>query len=353
MDNTIYIIAPNSSPSEQLKAMIKAATSNYSASYITKYTNRLNLKNKKLLFAIELSDIGFDFELFSFMGKLQLEGKDALFNSVGAVLVHSNNDLYTKRAAQDIIFLANMLGCSFIGKPLIEATGTLSNFLTWQKTLNLSLEEISTELCSRLGKRLIEYKPSVINNPKIAVLYSSPHKQSNTLDLWNMVSKNLNYSNVAELQIENGKVQDCKGCSFTLCQHYGKQNSCFYGGVMVENVLPTIEASDVVVWLCPNYNDSIAANLTAVINRLTVLYYKMSFNDKSIYSIVVSGNSGSDSVAKQLIGSLNINKGFKLPPYFVLMATANDPGAVFKIVDIEETAKSFAENIKGSLSEVH
>jgi len=167
--------------------------------------------------------------------------------------------------------------------------------------------------------------------------------------LWNLVSKNLSSANIVELQIENGKVQDCKGCSFTLCQHYGKQNSCFYGGVMVENVLPTIESSDVVIWLCPNYNDSIAANLTAVINRLTVLYLKMSFTEKAIFSIVVSGNSGSDSVAKQLIGALNINKGFKLPPYFALMATANDPGAIFKVPDIEETARSFAENIKSCL----
>ena len=119
---------------------------------------------------------------------------------------------------------------------------------------------------------------------------------------------------------------------------------------MVENVLPTIEASDIVIWLCPNYNDSIAANLTAVINRLTVLYYKMSFNNKSIFSVIVSGNSGSDSVAKQLIGALNINKGFKLPPYFSLMATANDPGAIFKVSDIEEKAKSFAENIKRSIN---
>lgn len=353
MDNTLYIIAPNKNLSEQLKDMIKAASETYPSSYITKYTNKLNLKRKKILFALELDNIGFDIDMLNFMAKLQLLGNDILYNSVGAVLVHSNNDLYTKRASQDIIFLANMLGCSFIGKPLVEATGTLSNFLTWQKTLNLPLKDICLELCSRLGKRLVEFKTSAVENPKIAVLYSSPHKKSNTLDLWSLVSKNLNIPNIIELQIENGKIQDCKGCSFTLCKHYGKQNSCFYGGVMVENVLPTIEASDIVIWLCPNYNDSIAANLTAVINRLTVLYLKMSFTDKAIFSIVVSGNSGSDSVAKQLIGALNINKGFKLPPYFSLMATANDPEAIFKITNIEEKAKSFAANIKNYLSGEH
>ena len=114
---------------------------------------------------------------------------------------------------------------------------------------------------------------------------------------------------------------------------------------MVEDVLPAIEKSDAIVWLCPNYNDSIAANLTAVINRLTVLYHKISFHNKRVYSVVVSGSSGSDSVAKQLIGALNINKGFCLPPYFTIMATANDPGAIFKIANIESLAKDFAHRI--------
>jgi len=114
---------------------------------------------------------------------------------------------------------------------------------------------------------------------------------------------------------------------------------------MVEEILPAIESSDAVVWICPNYNDSISANLMAVINRLTALYRKTKFFDKSVFGIIVSGNSGSDSVAKQLIGSLNINKSFRLPPYFALMATANDPGSIRKVPGIEEKARIFAENL--------
>ena len=115
---------------------------------------------------------------------------------------------------------------------------------------------------------------------------------------------------------------------------------------MTEKFIPIIEAADILVWICPNYNDSISSNLVAVINRLTTLYRKMSFHNKRIYSIVVSGNSGSDSIAKQLIDGLNINKGFYLPPYFSLMETANDAGSILKVENIEEKAKLFAENIK-------
>jgi len=96
-----------------------------------------------------------------------------------------------------------------------------------------------------------------------------------------------------------------------------------------------IEQADIVVWICPNYNDSISAKLMAVINRLTALYRKISFQDKYILGIVVSGNSGNDSVSSQLIGALNINKGFRLPPNFVSMAIANDPGDILQVENID------------------
>jgi hypothetical protein len=68
--------------------------------------------------------------------------------------------------------------------------------------------------------------------------------------------------------------------------------------------------------------------------------------DKTLFSVVVSGNSGSDCVAQQLIGVLNINKGFRLPPYFALTAAANDPGFIKSIPGIDKRAKIFAKNIK-------
>ena len=84
----------------------------------------------------------------------------------------------------------------------------------------------------------------------------------------------------------------------------------------------------------------------AVINRMTVLYKRVKFVNKTIFSVVVSGNSGSDCVAKQLIGALNINKGFRLPPYFALTAIANDPGTVRSMQGIDKKARDFSNIIK-------
>ena len=47
-----------------------------------------------------------------------------------------------------------------------------------------------------------------------------------------------------------------------------------------------------------------------------------------MYGIVVSGYSGSDIVARQLLGAMCLNKTAILPPDFCLMQTAHDPGSV-------------------------
>ena len=89
----------------------------------------------------------------------------------------------------------------------------------------------------------------------------------------------------------------------------------------------------------------LTANIVATINRLTALYRLTKFYDKDIYAIIVSGYSGGDALAKQLISSLNMNKTFNLPPYFSLMATANDKGSIFNVPNIESIAQSFAKKI--------
>lgn len=341
----LFVILPNTPISDTLENMMRAAIEDRKYVLVNDVQNIPNLRNKKLLFISQVNELGTDLFMLNFLSKIMEKGKDCFSGSMGAVLVHSKTEHGTKRTAQDIIFIANGLGCSFIGHPLVEAISSLKNFLTWQKNLDLSLEEICLKNCRELTKRLLEGKFVTLENPKILALYSSPHKTSNTLDLWHMVSRHLENYEVKELLIEAGEVKDCHGCAYKLCNHYGKNNRCFYGGIMAEEVLPAIEKYDAIVWLCPNYNDAVAANLTAVINRLTVLYRQMSFHEKSIFAIIVSGNSGSDSIAKQLIGALNINKGFRLPPYFSLMAIANDPKSIFQVEGIEEKSREFAENM--------
>ncbi len=342
----IYLVMPGKI-SDSFAEVVKIATENYQLTVIKTIQNfPVDLQNKKIVFAVELDECGFNIPLFEIFLKLKERGDDSLLGSRAVVIIRSSSELFTKSTAQKIIFLTNQMGCRFPGHPVVEATCNLNNFLTWQKTYNLSLIEIYQKQARELVKKLFEENLKIINRPKMLVLHSSFFKTSNTLTLWKMVKENLNGEDIKELHVENGTVVDCRGCSYKTCIHYSEEKSCFYGGIMVKEIFPAIEKADCIIWLCPNYNDAISAKLMAVINRMTVLYKRVKFGNKTIFSIVVSGNSGSDCVVKQLIGALNINKGFRLPPYFALTAIANDPGFVKGIPGIDKRVKKFAENIR-------
>lgn len=346
----LIVIIPEE-PSILLKKMIERVIDNNSFTPIGPKDNLPSLTNKKILFAVELNGIGTSNNLNNIFLELFNRGKDSLLASDACVLIHSDFELFTKTTAQSIIFLCNSLGCNFVGRPLVEATKNLDNFIPMTKVYDLSLEEICLDQCKKLGQRFLNF--SINNeskNKKLLVLHSSNKEYSNTLNLWYMVKSNLNSINIEEINLGNGNISDCKGCPYTTCKHFGMQSRCFYGGIIVEEIYPAVINADSILFICPNYNDMLIANLVATINRLTALYRKTKFYDKSIFSIIVSGYSGGDALAKQLISSLNINKTFKLPAYFSLMATANDRGSIFRVENIEEKAKIFSDNIKNSFN---
>ena len=336
--------------SERLDKMLQFSIMEYEYHIITNMDEMKDLHNKKILFAVELGNTGINIELMIFLNKIQ-SGTFLMANSIGGIIINSHNELFSRSIARQTIFYANMAGCMFPGRPLSEAIGSLNSFKTQQTITkgSTSLEDILLMDSKNVVKRIMNQKKKKLLNPKILALYSGNFKTSNTYALWNMVKENLNNCEINEIHIENGSVVDCKGCSYKACKHYSQSTNCFYGGIMVEEIYPAILDCDVLMMLCPNYNDSINANMSAVINRLTALYRKTKFYDKYFYSIIVSGFSGSDIIAQQLISALNINKTFILPPNFALMETANNPGDVEKIQNIREEAKEFAMKINITL----
>lgn len=312
-----------------------------------RYDSNVNYRGRKILFLLELDALGGCSELHIHLLELwKQEGEQALAGSEAILFVRAEGDLYTKRAAQTVIFNANRMGCRFPGHSTVESLWDLSNFKTWQKTMPMSLKEIQEEQCRRVFTRFMEYRPQCSASPKILALHASSHETSNTLMLWEAVKQHLPQDSVETLHIENGSVVDCKGCDFKTCNHYSKQNACFYGGTVIRDIFPAIERADAVVWISPNYNDALSAMHTALINRLTALYRRVPLYDKRAYGIIVSGNSGSDSLACQMIGALNINKGMDIPPYFALMQIANDPGSILKAENFEKLTVAFAKNIR-------
>ena len=306
-----------------------------------------NLENRRLLFAVALDPSGCN---LAYYGMLQaLRGCDTLLRgSVAGVIVTGVGEFYTKDVARDMVFAANQAGCAFLGRPLVEATGSLRNFRTQAQIGGTDEVTAFHAAVAELLSRLDGWeKPAPIRH--VLALHASQRATSNTLALWELVKAGLPSDlGVQEICLRNGTMADCNGCSYTACLHFGEQGGCFYGGPMVDEVYPAVRKCDALVMLCANYNDALAANLTACVNRLTALFRQTRMYDKRIFGLIVSGYSGGDLLARQLISALNMNKSFYLPPRFSLLETANERGSLVKLPGIEAQAAAFARHITES-----
>ena len=302
------------------------------------------LRNEKLLFAVALDEGGCGLEYYRMLTALR-RGGARLDGRTAGVVVTGQGELYTKDVARDLVLSANMAGCAFLGRPLVEATGSLRNFRV-QAEIHGTDEAAAFSLAvEELIDRLL-YWPPPPPIKKLLALHASSRATSNTLALWDLVRRNLpDTVEVQELGLRNGTIADCNGCAYTTCLHFGEQGGCFYGGPMVDEVFPAVRECDALVMLCANYNDALSANLTAFVNRLTALFRQSRFYDKRLYGLIVSGYSGGDLLARQLISSLNMNKSFYLPPAFCMLETANEKGSLLKLPGVAERGAAFARAI--------
>lgn len=340
----VYPQCADAKRTERLNALLDEILKEYDYTVIKYAEEFVPLKNQKILFAIPLGISGINLEYFHFL-KILRTHSDMLEGSVGGIIVDGESELYTKSVAREFMFTANQAGCSFPGRAMVEGTESLQNFNIQAMRLetdNLTAYHIAAK---EMLERVMAFQPRPKKKTNILVLHASNFKTSNTSELWNMVKENLHDCEIEEISLRNGTIQDCSGCPYRMCMHYSEKSSCYYGGVIAEQVYPAILKCDALVLLCPNYNDALSANITAFINRLTALFRKTAFYEKTVYAIVVSGYSGGNIVAEQVISALSMNKTFRLPAYFSMVETANDPMSILKVDGIEERAHAFADNM--------
>ena len=343
MTRRLTVVCPGDTASERYALTLEHALRGHPARVRPRMDG--SLENQRVLCAVPLDESGVNHGYYDLLAYLRTH-PGCLDGSVGGVLVDGPGDLYTKAVGRELVLSASRAGCAFPGRPLVEATGDLRNFTVQAKNAGCSSEEAYRMAAADLTDRVLGFAPPKRHQPKLLVLHASNHRTSNTLALWSRCRERLGkVCEITEIGLRNGTLEDCAGCPYTMCLHFGEKGDCFYGGVMVQEVYPAIRESDAVVLLCPNYNDALSANLTAAINRLTALYRTTPFTDKAVFAIVVSGYSGGDIVARQVVSALNMNKGFWLPPNFCLLETANDAGTAVELPGIEERLSEFTENI--------
>jgi len=335
--------------SQRLDGVLRCALAEQEVRVLRTAEELSGLQNQRLLFALPLGDTGVNLEYVRMLARLRAE-PGLLTGCTAGLIVDGAGELYTKSAAAEAALALNRAGCALIGRPLVEGTGSLANFQVQAHNLGTGLMDAYRTAAAELTERLESFVFPQKDRPEVLVLHASSHHTSNTIDLWSRVRPALEgRCTIREIGLRNGTLSDCSGCPYTMCLHFGEQGRCFYGGVMQDEVYPAVRAADALVLLCPNYNDALSANLTAFINRLTALFRQTRFYDKAVFAIVVSGYSGGDTVARQIISAMNMNKSFYLPQHFSLIETANSPGQALALPGIQERLQDFARNILTTL----
>lgn len=307
-------------------------------------------RGQRILFVVPLGKNGINREYYEVLAWLR-SGERVLSGALGGMIIDADSEFYTKAAARELAVAANEAGCAMVGRPLVEGTASLDNYLIQAANMETDRMGAYKNSARLLARQLMDFRWQPKENPHLLVLHASNHKTSNTLALWDRVKEQLSGMEVKEINLRNGTLVDCSGCPYQMCLHFGERGQCFYGGAMVSDVYPAVKWADGILLLCPNYNDALSANLTAFVNRLTSLFRTTRFYDKALFAVIVSGYSGSDILAGQLITALNMNKTFYLPGNFCMMETANNAGAALKLPGIGERIREFSTNIQITLKD--
>ncbi|MBQ9648166.1 MAG: flavodoxin family protein [Oscillospiraceae bacterium] len=348
----IHPLADDARDDARLNSVLQDALYGAERREFTDMTALPDLRGQRLLFAVALGEYGVNAAYAHLLRLLRME-PSMLEGCTAALIVDGASELYTKSFAAELGLAANLAGSALIGRPLVEATGSLNNFRVQAKLLGTDLMGAYCAAARELVERLSAARPPKKGKPELLALHASSYHTSNTMQLWGAVKERLGEScAITEIGLRNGAVSDCSGCPYTACLHFGEKGRCFYGGLIQDEVWPAVRRCDAAVLLCPNYNDALSANLTAFINRLTGLFRQTRFYDKALFAIIVSGYSGGDIVARQVISAMNMNKSFHLPPRFAMIETANDPGEALALNGIEERLDAFAARLRQYISDI-
>ena len=346
MSGAICLLPIGSSP--RMERLMHHALQGCEVKWLTLSDISEDVSGQRILFALCVDELGVGEEYVRLL-RLLRRG-ECLRGCWAGIVVDGDSELFTKAAAQELALAANMAGCAFPGKPLVEGTGSLYNQHILAQRMELSWEETYFARAAELVRRLLAFEPPRFANPRILMIHASDNLRSNTVWMGRQLLQRLPASfSTREISLQNGTIHDCRGCSYAACLHYSQSDTCFYGGAISQEVLPAIRDCDAMLFLCPNYNDAVSANLMALFNRMTNLLVQQELLDKYLFGVVVSGYSGSDIVARQLLGALCFNKTVMLPSRFCMLETAHDPGSAKKLDGIDRRLDDFAAHMAATL----
>ena len=132
------------------------------------------LQGRRLLFAIPLGETGINLEYMKMLARIRQE-PDLLEGCTAGLIVDAASPLYTKSTAAELTLAANLAGCAFVGRPLVEATLSMTNFDIQAKNLGTdrmgAYKAAARELADRVENEIFSMK----EKPELLVLHASSH----------------------------------------------------------------------------------------------------------------------------------------------------------------------------------
>ena len=228
----LYPTLPNTVDQDRLDRVLDRALAGREVRLVRRAEDLSQLQGERILFALSLDEAGQNFEYYRMLSQLRRE-PELLEGCTGGLVVDGPGELYTKSTAAELALAMNRAGCALLGRPLVEATGSLANFRIQAKNLGTDLAGAYEAAVADTAQRLEHEVFARHVRPKLLVLHASSHHTSNTMALWSALHQRLGENwDVTEIGLRNGTLSDCAGCPYTMCLHFGERGGCFYGGVM-------------------------------------------------------------------------------------------------------------------------
>ena len=82
----------------------------------------------RILFAVPLGKNGVNRGYYEVLAWLRC-GKPVLEGALAGFLIDADSELYTKAAARELAVAANQAGAALVGRPLVEGTASLDNYI--------------------------------------------------------------------------------------------------------------------------------------------------------------------------------------------------------------------------------
>ena len=85
-------------------------------------------RGRRLLFAVPLGRNGINRGYYEVLAWLR-GGDQVLAGATAGMIIDAESEFYTKATARELAVAANRAGCAFVGRPLVEGTASLDNYL--------------------------------------------------------------------------------------------------------------------------------------------------------------------------------------------------------------------------------